>query len=190
MIRAFVGVKLDSLIIQRMAALAAQLKLRLPEVRWVPGENLHFTLKFLGEIEEEQISSIANTLDGALRPFPRFAINAKGVGVFPDLKRARVLWVGLERDNLGKLASRVDTALESLGFARETRAFAPHLTIGRWRQAHGSPAELGKQLEQWKAYEFGSSTVEQVILFQSVLDRHGATYHPLKVFPLNRELVV
>jgi 2'-5' RNA ligase len=189
-IRAFVGVRVDSIVIQRVSDVAAELKAHMPGLRWVAAENLHFTLKFLGDTDEARIELVANALDQALHPFPRFTINAKGLGVFPNLKRARVLWVGLEGNSLEKLASKVVTALEPLGFARETRAFAPHFTIGRWRQFDGSPVKLGEALEQWKGYEFGPFTVEHVTLFQSVLDRHGAVYHPMKVVSLGPEPAV
>jgi RNA 2',3'-cyclic 3'-phosphodiesterase len=170
-----------------MSELERQLQPQIPGIRWVPPENLHFTLKFLGAVDDEAIEPIANALDQALRPFSRFDINAKGLGVFPHVRRARVLWVGLEGTNLGKLAARVDTTLEAFGFARETRAFVPHLTIGRWRQYEGSPGKLATELERWKAHEFGSSSVKEAILFQSVLRRQGAVYHPLRVFSLHGE---
>jgi 2'-5' RNA ligase len=183
-IRAFVAVKLDSVVVQRMSDLAGELNLSIPGIRWVPAENLHLTLKFLGPIGEDRVEAVDGSLNEAFQDFPRFAIHAKGLGVFPDARRARVLWVGLQGDGLQTLASRIDSALESLGFARETRPFAPHLTIGRWRQYDGSPVKLRQELERWKKCEFGSSTVEHVFLFQSVLHRQGATYRPLKIFPL------
>jgi 2'-5' RNA ligase len=186
-IRAFIGVRLDSSIIRKMAELERQLQPHMPGIRWVSSENLHFTLKFLGAVDDEAIEPIANALDECFHPFSRFDINAKGLGVFPHVKRPRVLWVGLEGTSLGKLAARVDTTLEALGFARETRAFVPHLTIGRWGQYEGSPGKLGTELERWKAYEFGSSTVKEAVLFQSVLGRRGAVYNPLRVFSLQGE---
>jgi 2'-5' RNA ligase len=183
-IRAFVAVKFDPPLIRRVCEVAAELNPRLPAVRWVPPENLHLTLKFLGGVDEERIETVAKRLAEALRDFPRFSIHAKGLGVFPDLRRARVLWVGLHGDSLQALASQIETALELSGFAREKRAFAPHLTIGRWRQYDGSPVKLRQELERWNEWEFGSSAVEQVFLFQSILHRQGAVYRPLKPFPL------
>jgi 2'-5' RNA ligase len=167
-----------------MSDLAAELEVSIPGIRWVRAENLHLTLKFLGPVGEGRIEAVAGSLNEAFQDFPRFAIHAKGLGVFPDVRRARVLWVGLHGDGLETLASRIETALELLDFARETRPFAPHLTIGRWRQYDGSPAKLRQELERWKEREFGSSPVGQVFLFQSVLHRQGAIYRPLKIFPL------
>jgi 2'-5' RNA ligase len=183
-IRAFIAVEVDSQTVRQILAAVADLKPRIPAIRWVPPTHFHFTLKFLGDIEESKIAPIAQALELALHPFPRFTINAKGLGVFPDLKRPRILWVGLEGEGLAALASKVATVSESLGFAPEKRQFKPHLTVGRWRQVDQPSRKFGEELERWKAHEFGVSTVAEVIFFQSELKREGAIYHPLKVVPL------
>jgi RNA 2',3'-cyclic 3'-phosphodiesterase len=185
-IRAFIAVKLDSETVRQISAAVTDLKPRIRGMRWVPPTNFHFTLKFLGDIEESKIAPIAQALELELHPFPRFSINAKGLGVFPDLRRPRILWVGLEGNGLSALASKVESALESLGFAREKRAFQPHLTIGRWRQFDRSSGQFRKELERWQGHEFGESTVAEVIFFQSELKQEGAIHHPLKVVALAR----
>ncbi|HSE86762.1 MAG TPA: RNA 2',3'-cyclic phosphodiesterase [Candidatus Binatia bacterium] len=184
MIRAFIAVEIEPQTVRQIIAAVADLKPRIPAIRWVPPTNFHFTLKFLGDIEESKIEPIAQALELALHPFPRFTINAKGLGVFPDLKRPRILWVGLEGKGLAELTSKVETALESLGFAPEKKEFKPHLTLGRWRQFDRSSRKFGVELERWKAHEFGESTVAEVIFFRSELKREGAIYHPLKVVAL------
>ena len=181
MIRAFVAFKINPETVENIAAARAQLKRHLPGVRWVAKENIHVTLKFLGEIDEAQIAPITRALEGAIRPFPRLTINAKGLGVFPDEKRPRILWVGLQGSRLSALAPAVEKALEPVGFLSEKRGFAPHLTIGRWRQFQGSKAELEKQIEQWKNYDFGETSVHEVILYQSILKPEGAVHRPLQV---------
>jgi RNA 2',3'-cyclic 3'-phosphodiesterase len=183
-IRAFIAVEIDPQTVRQISLTAAVLKPRIPGIRWVPPANLHFTIKFLGNIEENKIQPIAQALELALYPFPRFTINAKGLGVFPDLKRPRVLWIGLEGKELSNLASKVEKAVEPLGFEPEKRDFKPHLTVGRWRQFDRPSTKLGEELERWKDHEFGESTVAEVILFQSDLKREGAIYHPLKVVDL------
>lgn len=184
MIRAFVGVRIDPDTVEKIWQVVSQLRQRLTGIRWVAPANFHFTLKFLGDVEDEKIESVARALEGRLGLFPRFAINAKGLGVFPDLRRARVLWVGMEGKELGNLTAQVERTLEPLGFAREKRAFRPHLTVGRWRNLNGSPAQLAKEIERWQGHEFGETRVEEVILFQSVLNPQGAVYRPLKVMAL------
>jgi 2'-5' RNA ligase len=94
------------------------------------------------------------------------------------------LWVGLEGKALAALTSKVESALESLGFAPEKREFKPHLTLGRWRQFDRPSRKFGEELERWKAHEFGESTVAEVIFFRSELKREGAIHHPLKVVAL------
>jgi len=183
-IRAFIAVDIDRQTVKKISETLVQLKPRVPGIRWGSFTNFHFTLKFLGDIEETKVNSIADALELELRPFPRFTINAKGLGVFPDIKRPRVLWIGLEGKELKDLASKVEKAVEPLGFMPEKRQFQPHLTVGRWREFVDSSRTLGEELERWKSYEFGESTVAEVIFFQSVLKPEGAAYHTLKTVAL------
>lgn len=184
MIRAFIAVEIDQAVIQRIFAATAELRQQIPGIRWVSQANCHLTLKFLGAINEDQIEPVAQALERELSPFPRFTINAKGLGVFPVIKRPRVLWVGLEGQELIALASRVEAALAPLGFAAEKREPKPHLTIGRWRHFDGSSTKLAADLESWENHAFGESTVAEVVLFQSELKQAGAVYHRLKVVVL------
>lgn len=187
MIRAFVGVRIDPEVTGKISAAQSQLQRKLPGVRWVARENLHFTLKFLGSVAEEKVGPIMEALGQPVRAVRRFSVAARGVGVFPDPRRPRVLWVGLQGEALAGLASGVERALEPLGFARERRSFRPHLTIGRWRDSGNSLAGLGREIESWKEREFGASWVEEVVLFQSVLKPEGAVYSALGVIPLEGE---
>lgn len=184
MIRAFIAIVIDPQVIRQIARAIARLKPQLTGIRWVQQTNFHLTLKFLGDIDEEKIEPIAQALQRHVHPFSCFAINAKGLGVFPGVNRPRILWVGLEATGLPALASSIEGALESLGFERDTKAFKPHLTIGRWRRFDGSSQALGKELELWHEHEFGRFKVREVVLFQSVLKPDGAVYTPLKVAAL------
>ncbi|HXG50249.1 MAG TPA: RNA 2',3'-cyclic phosphodiesterase [candidate division Zixibacteria bacterium] len=188
MIRAFVGIRLDGRVVRAIAAAIEELKPKLHGIRWVAPEAFHLTLKFLGPISEEKIEPISSALGRSAKLFSRFTINAKGLGVFPETGRPRVLWVGLEARGLEALASRVESELEPLGFDREKRSFTPHLTVGRWRRPEGGLAALRTELERWRSREFGVSTVEDIVLFQSVLTRSGAVYTPIRIFELNGEV--
>jgi len=183
-IRAFVAVDLEPQTVQKITEAIARLRPRMPGIRWLPPTNFHLTLKFLGDIDEAKVAPIAAALERDLYPFSCFTINAKGLGVFPDLKRPRILWVGLVGGELNALASRVEKALVPFGFSAERRAFTPHLTVGRWRDFNGSSKELGDEVEKWRGHDFGRSNVDEVILFQSVLKPEGAVYRPLKVVAL------
>ncbi len=187
MLRAFVAVDLEPQTVQKIAEAIARLRPRIPGIRWLPPTNFHLTLKFLGDIDEAKVERIAAALERDLYPFSCFTINAKGLGVFPDLKRPRILWVGLVGGELNALASTAEKALVPFGFAAERRTFTPHLTIGRWRQFNGSPTELGDEIEKWRGHDFGRSNVDEVLLFQSVLKPEGAVYRALKTVALTKK---
>lgn len=184
MIRAFIAIDLDAEIIDKIYQAVEALQPRFPTIRWLPKANLHLTVKFLGGVEEEQIPAIVAALRNQLQLFPGCTISAKGLGVFPDLRRPKTLWVGLAGNGMAELAAKVELSLRTLGFAPEKRSFSPHLTIGRWRQADRPPKTLGQELEGWRNFEFGACAARQIILFQSVLKPEGATYYQLATVPL------
>jgi RNA 2',3'-cyclic 3'-phosphodiesterase len=186
-IRAFIGVQIAPEVRARICRAIAQLAPGISQIRWVREENFHFTVKFLGLIEEPQIEPISHALAQAIHPFRRFTINAKCLGVFPDIKRARILWVGLQGNDLPALAKSVESVLEPFGFPRENRIFRPHLTVGRWRHPMGSQQNLEGKLKRWKNFDFGESAVDEVVLFQSILKPDGAVYRPLKTVALAGE---
>ena len=189
MVRAFIAVEFSAATVNRISAAIEQLKPRLVGIRWVAPANYHLTLKFLGNVDESQIETIGQALAEALHPFQRFTINAKGLGVFPSVKRPRVLWVGLVGSPLTTLAVAVEAALVPLGFPREEKAFTPHLTIGRWRQTERAERMLGEELRSWSHFDFGVTSMDEVILFESVLKPAGAIYNRLKVVTLKPDRV-
>ena len=184
MIRAFIAVLLPLPVLEKIAAACQKLQPRIPNVRWVAASNLHFTLKFLGDIEESKVAAIGDALAERLRPFPRCTINAKGLGVFPDPKRPRILWVGLAGSEPIALASLVEGTLEPLGFMPEPRSLKPHLTIGRWRQSDRPPKDFADELVKWRDAEFGQFQASEVFIIRSVLQPQGAQYHKLRSIPL------
>jgi len=188
-IRGFIAIEIAAATVNRIAAAIEQLKPRIVGIRWVAPTNFHLTLKFLGTIDASQIDSIGQALTDALRPFQRFTINAKGLGVFPSMKRPRVLWVGLVGSRLTELATAVQSALVPLGFGREEKIFTPHLTIGRWRQAQRADRALEHELKNWTQSDFGATSVDEAILFESVLKPAGAIYNRLKVVTLKPDRV-
>ncbi|MGH7830304.1 MAG: RNA 2',3'-cyclic phosphodiesterase [Candidatus Binatia bacterium] len=187
MIRAFVAVRISPEVADKIFEVQAELKRQLDGIRWVERENLHFTLKFLGAVGEDKIAPIIAALERAAGAVRSFSIKARGIGVFPDIRRARVLWAGLDGKDLATLAQGVEAAFEPLGFPREKRTFTPHLTLGRWRDPVGQSDKLRHEIESWKDYEFGVSVIEEVILFRSVLKPQGAVYSPLRVVHLSSD---
>jgi len=189
-IRAFVGVRIDPDMARKISEVQSQLKQSLPGIRWVSPEALHFTLKFLGAVKEEKVVPIVDALHAMVRATPRFSIVGRGIGVFPDVRKARILWVGLAAEPLAPLAMEVEKALEPIGFAPEKRSFRPHLTIGRWRNFDGQWELLQREIQRWGQYDFGETRVEEVVLFQSILRPEGAVYSPLRLIPLSQQRAV
>ena len=188
MIRAFIAVDLDDPVIEKVCNVVAILKSRITEIRWLRKENLHLTLKFLGNIAESQVEPITAALRHPLGLFSPCTISAKGLGVFPDFRRPKILWVGLTGDQLVQLAAEIESALMPLGFTPENRAFTPHLTIGRWREGSRPAKNLRQEIDSLNDFEFGACAVRQIVLFQSVLKPEGASYSELRTIQLGTEL--
>lgn len=184
MIRAFIAVEIDPAVLERIFVAIDDLKQAIPHIRWTPQANCHLTLKFLGAVDAGQVESIAQALEHELSLFPRHTINAKGLGVFPDAKRPRILWVGLHGKQLATLAEKIEITLAPLGFEKEQRPFTPHLTSGRWRESKESGRKLPDILARWKDHDFGVSKVHEVKLFQSILKPAGSQYVALKALRL------
>ena len=181
-LRAFVGVPVGPALVRRMSAVRAEFGDR--AVRWIPAPNLHLTLKFLGDVEEAQVVSIRAALRDALSDITAFRVAARSLGVFPDARRPRVLWVGLSAPELALVARRVNRAVEPFGIERATAPFRPHATIGRWRRPDPGSGRLQDDLARWRDHQFGEFGIDDVTLFQSTLRPGGAVYSALEVFPL------
>ena len=188
MIRAFIAVDLDDPVIEKICNVIEILNSRLTEIRWLRKENLHLTLKFLGNIAESQVEPITAALRHPLGLFSPCTISAKGLGVFPDFRRPKILWVGLTGDQLVQLAAEIESALMPIGFTPENRAFTPHLTIGRWREGSRPAKNLRQEIDSLNDFEFGACAVRQIVLFQSVLKPEGASYSELRTIQLGTEL--
>lgn len=188
MIRAFIAIDLDDRVIEKVYNVIGILKSRITDIRWVKRENLHLTLKFLGNIAESQVEPIAAALTHPLGLFSPCTISAKGLGVFPDFRRPKILWVGLTGNRLVQLAAEIESALMPLGFTPENRAFTPHLTIGRWREGSRPAKNLRQEIDNLNDFEFGACAVRQIVLFQSVLKPEGASYSELRTIQLGAEL--
>jgi len=187
-IRAFIAVDLDDPVIEKVCNAVEILKPRITEIRWLRKENLHLTLKFLGNIAESQVEPITAALRHPLGLFSPCTISAKGLGVFPDFRRPKILWVGLTGDQLVQLAAEIESALMPIGFTPENRAFTPHLTIGRWREGSRPAKNLRQEIDSLNDFEFGACAVRQIVLFQSVLKPEGASYSELRTIQLGTEL--
>lgn len=153
-------------------------------VRWVPPENLHLTLKFLGDTPKDKITELQEALQKAVSQQRKFALKAVGVGCFPNVKRPRVVWVGLEGDvvELKTLVEQIENAIAPLGFPTEKRPFSPHLTIGRVKEVEDR--QIGQILAAFKAGEIAAWANGKVSLMQSILQSSGAEHTILADFNL------
>lgn len=152
-------------------------------VRWVPAENLHVTLKFLGHIPDGRVAPVRVALRHVGVQAAPFTVGARGLGVFPTPRRARVVWVGLEAPELGVLAGRVDDAMAAVGFPRESRTFTPHITIGRVKDPRGWGGVL-EAIASYGAQPFGDSRIDEIVLYRSELRPQGPLYTALERVPL------
>ncbi len=176
--RAFIAIDLDPPLKNNLAAFIEELRPFGGEVRWVRLPAMHLTLKFLGEIEEQDVSKVAGLLERTSGNHPGFGLSLVGTGIFPPGKREpRVLWVGIaDNPALSGLQSDLDSGLASLGFEREKREFHPHLTIGRIKNSFRLEKLLA-EFNKGRDRSFGEMSVQKVTLFQSVLKPSGAEYH-------------
>lgn len=131
--RTFIAIDVSDEARRAVGTFTSALKKEKARVSWVKPGNVHITLKFLGEIDEEKIPEINNAIRVCAKEQKPFEIEIKGSGGFPNLHRPRVIWVGLTEgaEELKRLAGAVDNELYKLGFQKEKRAFKPHLTVGR-----------------------------------------------------------
>lgn len=179
--RLFVALEIPSTVRENLAGLLDSLRAVTKEPRWVRPENLHVTLKFLGEVAESKVESVRGTL-GKIRSEQVATLEFRGVGFFPNEQHPRVFWAGIEASaNLKMLALDIENAMEKLGFPREQREFSPHLTLARFERPR-VPEALGKIIGESKEREFGSLRTSEFHLIQSKLKPSGAEYTTLESF--------
>ena len=182
--RSFIAVKISTGQRQKIADLIGDLRASEARVKWVRPENMHVTLKFLGEVDERNLPEIFDSFEKSLTNDQAFAFNIQNIGCFPNIRRPRVIWVGIERgkDELKVLAKKVDNLMSEFGFEREKRGFSPHLTIGRVKDTRGIESVTGR----FDGIDFNteSCVIDEVVFFQSILRREGPTYIAHKVVQL------
>lgn len=180
-IRSFIAIELPEEVKTELDKLQGALKSpRFDFVRWVPAENIHITLKFLGNISSAQIHGIVDVMEELSKKFEPFELEVGGVGAFPNLRNPRVLWVGLggDIDRLQVLHTSLEEKLIRLGFTKESRVFTPHLTLARLRehvsadQRHAF-SDLISRRSVWLGCRF---VVAAMSLMKSQLLPSGAVY--------------
>ncbi|MBW2171158.1 MAG: RNA 2',3'-cyclic phosphodiesterase [Deltaproteobacteria bacterium] len=179
-IRTFIAISLPESVLQAMLNAQETLKGSGLKIRWVRKEGIHLTIKFLGDIDRGDVERIHGAMKQATKAFSPLVLQGEGVGVFPDLKRPRVVWVGLSGDMkaLRVLQGELEAQLAGLGFPKEKRSFKGHLTLGRIK-GRMDGVKLGEVLRALGDFRTTPFTVQSVVLFQSDLRPDGAVYSRL-----------
>ena len=178
--RAFIAVELPPEVKKNIAGLVGDLKRIDAPVKWVEPENLHITLKFLGEVEESKIEKLIALVSSAVAGTGSFNVKFEGIGKYP-----RVIWVGTGQgaEELCKIASAVEKNLAKAGYQKEEREFKPHITIGRVKdQSQGEKGvdELKEKIRSLKDPKFGAGMVDRILVMQSTLTPNGPIYEKIK----------
>jgi 2'-5' RNA ligase len=183
-IRTFIAIPLSDTIRRTIAQVQRELAEPLPDIRWVRPETIHLTLAFLGDISQESLDKIGNSMLSIGRSFAPFEVRIGDLGAFPSRSRPRVIWIGVERcAPLMGLQAALAGTLADLGLPGEDRPYTPHLTLGRSRRL--DPA-AGRILETRADLPIGSLTVDRMVLFESRLQPGGAVHLPRQTIVLDK----
>jgi 2'-5' RNA ligase len=176
-LRLFVALEIDDAIHQHLAAAQRQLASQVDGVRWTKPEQIHLTLKFLGEAPESHLPEISQAAQQIAEGSSIFDFAVRHVGCFPPKGAVRIIWAGVEEPSgaLAACQSACESTFERLGFARESRQFNPHLTIGRVKQG-GGRGDMRQRVEEHQAFDAGLQPAKELTLFQSILSPRGPTY--------------
>jgi 2'-5' RNA ligase len=178
-IRSFIAIPLADHISRRVKRLLVQLKQDDDGIKWVPIDNLHLTLKFLGDVDNTQIPKICDLVREICVGYERFELEFAGTGGFPKLEKPRVLFVGVNdpTGSLVRIVGELEDELSDLGFKPEPRDYTPHLTIGRTRRSGRRAGEQTiARLKSQQSCLMGEMTVDKIHLMASFLDKGGPTY--------------
>lgn len=183
--RLFVAIEMSEPIRRALEQAIDQLRSSRTPVKWVEPQNIHLTLKFLGEVPEARLERARQIVRDCAASAVPFDLIVKGAGAFPDMRRPRVVWAGAcdQPPVAAALAAQLNERMEEIGVEREERPFQNHVTLGRMREPRPAP-ELTEALKAFAQREFGMMRVEQITLMRSDLRREGPLYTPIERAPL------
>ena len=192
-VRSFIAIELPDELKQRLSQLQGRLKAHnQPWVKWVNPYRIHLTLKFLGNITTGKIDEIIKAMEEATKGIPPFHLKVRELGVFPNLKRVQVAWVGLngEVDKLSQLQKRIEASLAHLGFTHESRPFTPHLTLARIRDRASAEERqaFGQVITSADRETDYTFEVNLISLMKSQLTIEGAIYSQIGSIKLEKPL--
>jgi 2'-5' RNA ligase len=183
-VRTFLAIRVDDEVEAAIYRFIEELRVPNDGVAWARRDQLHVTLKFLGAaIESASLAPLAEAVAEVSNAAAAQQVRTRGIGAFPNLRRPRVLWTGLESQGLIRLATQIEDAAAHLGFEPAKRPWAPHLTIARVRDPRRVRRLLGR-LQAANQSEFGESRVDEIALYRSHLSPNGSRYERLATFTL------
>lgn len=189
-LRLFIAIPLPEPVLRQLAEVQRLLEKQMPagSVRWVKPEGIHLTLKFLGDTPEGKVPAIRDALTAVARRAAPCSFTVGDLGCFPNLRRPRVIWVGVQEPGgqLALLQEAVEKGMATLGYPREGRPFSPHLTLGRVKDSVPARdvARIGDIVGATSVGTLGEVRAESFALIRSILQPTGAEYTPLAEFHL------
>lgn len=191
LMRVFIAIELNQQTLHAIEKQTARLRQTVGNdiIRWVPSQNMHLTLKFIGDIAASHVDFLKQLIMQEAASHSKFEMQIGGLGSFPNSRMPRILWVGLHAPpELASLHKGIETGASRLGYEKEERPFSPHLTLGRARQ-NIDPAELTKVRAALDTIQLGNianTRVDSVHLFKSDLQPGGSVYTKLFSAPLSK----
>jgi len=187
-IRTFVAVEISPEVLSAAKKqIAAFQTLGVEGYKWVEQDEMHLTLKFLGNIRDNESPDVCRLVQRAVQDCEPVVLEVAGLGAFPSIDRPRTLWMGITQgmDEIRDLQRRVDEALKEMGFPPERTEFTPHVTLGRLTRGNRSHPAVAAYIANHPETPFGRIEIDQVIVYSSFGDRSGRTYTPMATIDLD-----
>lgn len=182
-IRSFLAIDLAEDLKPKIADVQRQFKKTDANIKYVPSQNMHFTLKFFGNIDEDMVEEISEAVEKVIKSYSSFDLSIGGCGSFPNQNTIKVLWIGIDRNSaIADLQKDMDREFKKLGFKKE-RNYISHLTIGRPRNGKNKN-QIKDTINSLKDLKIGTMTVSKISLKKSTLTPQGPIYEDIRVFNL------
>ncbi len=185
-IRTFIAIQLDDDVHRAVVRLIEQMRQSDDSIKWVPTDNLHLTLKFLGDVDNTEVHQVCQVIRDVCDAHEPFGLHFRGTGGFPELNRARVLYAGIDDASgaLTEIVTRLEEDYAELGFKREPRDYTPHLTLGRCKGGRQLSDAVLQRMTDAAETSFGRMTVNSMCVYASFLDKGGPTYQVMDTVEL------
>ena len=187
-IRSFIAIPLAPDVNRHATRMLQRLRQSSDGIKWVPADNLHLTLKFLGDVDNTEVPDVCKVIHGICSQHAPFHLDFAGTGGFPSLERPRILYAGINdaSGTLTKIVTQLEASLAELGFKQEPRDYIPHLTLGRTRNASRvASSNMMERLAAEESTELGGMQVTSLQLVASFLDKAGPTYQIMDTIQLD-----